>query len=260
MRLRWSRIAAIARNDLRLLGTDLSFLVVMTISPLGFMAFSREAMGLALQFENPGQDFSGAAFVVPGGAVLFSGFMVGNIGFWTFREHGWGTWERLRAADVSTPELLLGKTAVPILTLSLQLAVLLGGGALLYGMELTGTWSAFLLVAVVLAVMEIALGFMLLALCRSVMQLNAITNAGTLVLGGLGGAMAPIELMPGWAQAIAPATPAYWAMQGFREVTMEGGTVGDVLVPVAVLGAFAVVFAAVALARFEVESSKVSWA
>ncbi|MCB0975834.1 MAG: ABC transporter permease [Acidimicrobiales bacterium] len=260
MKRRWGRVAAIARNDLRLLLTDMSFLIVMTIAPLGFMAFSREAFGLALQSASPGVDTSGAAFVVPAGTVLFSGFMVGNIGFWTFREHGWGTWERLRAADVSTGSLMLGKSIVPVLTLVLQLVVLLGAGVVLFGLEITGTWAAFLVVAAALALMEVALGFMLLALCRSVMQLNAITNAGTLLLGGLGGAMAPIEMMPGWAQSIAPAIPAYWAMKGFRLVTMEGAGVHDVLGPVSVLLAFAVLFGAVALLRFEVESSKVSWA
>ena len=138
--------------------------------------------------------------------------------------------------------------------------LLLGGGIVLFDLEITGSWAAFALVAAALAVMEIALGFMLLALCRSVMQLNAITNAGTLVLGGLGGAMAPVELMPGWAQAIAPATPAYWAMKGFRRVTMDGGGLADVVGPVGVLVAFALVFSIVALSRLEVESSKVSWA
>lgn len=260
MSLRWSRASAIARNDLRLLATDVSFIVVMTVAPLFFMAFSQEAFGMALQLEYPDENISGAAFIVPGATVLFSGFMVGNIGFWTFREHGWGTWERLRSADVSTPELLLGKTVVPVLTLAAQLVVLLGGGVLLFDLELTGTWSAFLAVAAALAVMEICLGFMLLALCRSVMQLNAITNAGTLVLGGLGGAMAPVELMPGWAQAIAPFTPAYWAMRGFRMVTMDAGTMSDVAGPIGVLLLFALVFALVALSRFELESSKVSWA
>lgn len=257
---RFRRVVAIARNDIRLLLTDMSFLIVMTVAPLGFMAFSRNAFGLALQAADPGTQVSGAAFVVPAGTVLFSGFMVGNIGFWTFQEHGWGTWERLRAADISTASLMLGKSVVPILTLLLQLTVLLASGVVFFGLELTGTWAAFLLVAAALAVMEVTLGFMLLALCRSVMQLNAITNAGTLLLGGLGGAMAPVEMMPGWAQALGPAIPAYWAMQGFRAVTMDGAGVAEVAGPVGVLLGFAAVFAVVALLRFEVDSSKVSWA
>ena len=64
MSLRWSRVSAIGRNDLRLLGTDLSFIVVMTIAPPFFMAFSRESFGLALQLQHPDQDISGSALDV----------------------------------------------------------------------------------------------------------------------------------------------------------------------------------------------------
>ena len=63
-------------------------------------------------------------------------------------------------------------------------------------------------VAAALVLMEVALGFMLLSLCRSVLQLNAATNIGAMVLGGIGGAVTPIDTLPGWAQAIAPFTPA----------------------------------------------------
>lgn len=254
------RIRAVARHDLRILRSDPAFLVIFTVMPLLFMAFSRDAMGLALATEYPGQEVNGAAFMVPAGAVLFSGFLVGNLGFGIFREHGWGTWERLRASPLSSVELMAGKSVVPILSLAIQLGALLGGGALLFDLELTGSPAAFVAVAVALGVMQVALGFMLLALCRSVIQLNALTNAGAMALGGLGGALSPVELLPGWAQALAPFVPTYWAMQGFREVTLEGGGLGDVAVPVAVLFGYAVAFAAVALARMDVESSKTSWA
>lgn len=260
MKIRPGRVAAIARHDLRLLLTDPAFLIVMTVSPIGFMAFSERSFGLALQLEHPGQGLSGASFVVPGAAVLFSGFMVGNIGFWIFREHGWGTWERLRAADLTSTELMLGKALVPILTLAIQLTVLLGGGALLFDMHLRGSLIAFILVAACLAFVEVALGFLLLSVCKSVMQLNAITNAGTLVLGGLGGAMAPHELLPGWAQAISPITPAYWAMRGFRAITERPGGLADVALPCAVLIGFGIVCTVITVVRFEVESTKVSWA
>ena len=125
---------------------------------------------------------------------------------------------------------------------------------------LRGSIGAFVLVAAALGVMEVALGFMLLSVCTSVVQLNALSNAGAMLLGGLGGATTPIEFLPGWAQAIAPATPAYWAMKGFRRVTFETGGFGDVVVPVAVLLAFTVLFAVIAVLRFKVEETKVSWA
>jgi len=254
------RIRAVARHDLRILKRDPAFLVIFTVMPLAFMAFNTRAIGAALAVQFPGQDLNGASFVVPGATVLFSGFMVGNLGFGIFREHGWGTWERLRSSPLSPAELMIGKSLVPILTISIQIAVLLGGGTLLFGLELQGSLSAFIAVAVALALMEVALGFMLLSICRSVIQLNALSNAGAMLLGGLGGAVTPVEFLPGWAQAIAPATPAYWAMEGFRAVTLEPGGIADVMVPILVLAGFTVAFIVVAMLRFEVEDTKVSWA
>jgi ABC-2 type transport system permease protein len=254
------RIAAIARHDLRLLRTDPGFLIVFTVSPLAFMAFSTRASGAALQIYVPGSDVGGAAFIVPGAAVVFSGFLVGNVGFGMFREHGWKTWERLRASPLSTGELVLGKSLVPFLCLGIQLVAMLGGGSLLFGLRLEGSWPAFIAVAVVFGIMQMALGFAFLSIARSVIQLNALTNLSAMLLGGLGGAITPVETLPGWAQAIAPVTPQYWAMQGFTAVTIEGGGFSDVVVPIAVLLGFTVVCAVIALLRFEVEDSKIAWA
>ena len=260
-----NRIAALAALDLQILRRDPAFLVVFTVMPILFMAFNRDVIGAAIQAagEVPaGVDPSrvGVQFLVPGATVLFTGFLVGNVGFGVFREHGWGTWERLRASVLTPFELMFGKAVVPALVAGTQLTVLLGGGGLLFGLRLEGSLLGYVAVAVALGLMQISLGFMLLSLCRSVMQLNALTNAGAMLLGGLGGAITPIEFLPGWAQTIAPAVPTYWAMEGFRAVTMEGGGLGDVARPVGVLMAFTLGFLAVALKRFQIEETKVSWA
>ena len=52
----------------------------------------------------------------------------------------------------------------------------------------------------------------------------------------------------------------YWAMRGFRAVTVDARGFSAVLLPIAVLVALTVLFAVVALLRFEVEDSKVAWA
>ena len=44
---------------------------------------------------------NGSEQVVPVTAVTFSFFLVGNVGFVIFREHGWHTWVRLRASPRS---------------------------------------------------------------------------------------------------------------------------------------------------------------
>lgn len=254
-----ARIWAVARNDLRILRNDPAFVVIFTVMPLAYMAFNRRILGTALSLLADGS-YNGAEFVVPGATVLFSGFLVGNLGFGVFREHGWGTWERLRASSLSTAELMVGKALPALFVLAFQITVLLVGGALLMDLHLRGSVLAFAVLAVGLAVCLIALGFMLLSVCRSVIQLNALTNAGAMALGGLGGAVAPVETLPGWAQAVAPATPAYWAMRGFRSVTMDGGGLPEVALPLAVLAGFTVLFAVVAINRFQVEATKVSWA
>jgi ABC-2 type transport system permease protein len=257
---RWGRLGAVARHDLRILRSDPAFLLIFTVMPLAFMAFNQQAIGAALAVEFPESGLSGASFVVPGGTVLFSSFLVGNLGFGIFREHGWGTWERLRASPLTPVELMGGKSVVPIITISIQIAMLLGGGALLFGLELRGSVLGYVAVAAALAVVQVSLGFMLLSLCRSVIQLNALTNAGAMLLGGLGGALTPVEFLPGWAQAIAPFTPTFWAMEGFRAVTLEPGGLADVAGPIAILLVFSAVFVAVAMRRFDVEATKVSWA
>jgi ABC-2 type transport system permease protein len=49
-------------------------------------------------------------------------------------------------------------------------------------------------------------------------------------------------------------------MEGFRAVTLDPGGIADVAGPVAALAAFSTVFLAVAVRRFRVEETKVSWA
>src|SRR5258708_11832355 len=167
---------AIARHDLRILRRDPVFIVIFTIMPLGFMAFTKGAFGAAMSIRYPNHEVNGAAQVVPGAAVLFSAFLVGNLGFAVFREHAWSTWERLRASHLETWELMLGKSIAPILTLALQLTVMLGLGGVLFDLHIRGSVPAFLVVAAMLAVMEVALAFMLLAVCRSGLQLHAAAH------------------------------------------------------------------------------------
>ncbi|MDQ1478553.1 MAG: type transport system permease protein [Actinomycetota bacterium] len=256
----WRRIMAIARHDLRILRRDPVFLLIFTIMPLGFMAFTKGAFGAALGLRYHNQGVNGAEQVVPGAAVLFSGFLVGNLGFAVFREHAWSTWERLRASHLETWELMLGKSIAPILTLALQLTVMLGLGGVLFDLHIRGSLPAFLVVAAMLAVMEVALGFMLLAVCRSILQLNAATNLGAMLLSGIGGAVTPVYLLPLWAQHIAPATPTYWAMRGFRSVILDGGGFSSIALPVVALAAFSAGFTIIAAMQFGVEDAKLSWA
>jgi ABC-2 type transport system permease protein len=240
--------AAVLRNELRLLRRDPVPLVIMVVMPLLLMAFLEPLFTI------------GPAQTVPGMTVLFAFFMVGNVGYTFFREHGWGTWDRLRASPASAAEVMVGKVAAPVVTYAVQLAILFGLGVVLFDLTVTGSLTALALVALALTAALVGLALLLVAVCRTVMQLQTLANLGAIVLAGTGGALVPSDLLPGWARAVSPATPGHWAMQGFHDVVSGGAGIADVSVPVGVLSLFTLAFGGLAAARFRFDEAKAAWA
>jgi ABC-2 type transport system permease protein len=98
------------------------------------------------------------------------------------------------------------------------------------------------------ATVLLCIGGMLGTLARSGSGLAAMVDIGSLVLTGLGGAFVPVELLPGWARLLAPASPGYWAMHAMR-----GAMNGDVAATATgwlALAGFAGIAAGVAAVRF----------
>ncbi len=103
------------------------------------------------------------------------------------------------------------------------------------------------------------MGVAVVALCRTAQQANAFSIVGMVLFGAIGGALVPYDVLPEWAKSIAPATPTYWAMRGFRSVILDAEGLGGVIAPVGVLLAMTVLFALVALSRFRFDQQKIGW-
>jgi ABC-2 type transport system permease protein len=232
-------------------------IAVLVVMPLVIIAFFRPALALAL-FSEGFVHANGSEQAVPGVAVTFSFFIVGFVGLAFFRDRGWNTWDRLRGA-ASVNEIVTGKLLPIGLTALVQLVVLFGAGFLIFSFRINGSPAALVLLCVALPICPIAFGVALVAVARTLQQVNVVANVGTVVLAGLGGALVPLALLPAWAAAIAPLTPTYWAMRGFRSVVLERGGVGSVLLPVGVLLGFAAASAAVAMWRLSSERN-MGWA
>lgn len=252
------RIVVIARHNVRLLLADPAPIVVTTLMPLVLMIFL-QGMGDAVLATEGYAGASGAEHVVPGMAVLFSLFGVVYLGMAFFSEHGWGTWDRLRASPASSGEILVGKMIPSALVILTQTVVLFLAGALLLDLRITGSLLALATLIVATTVFLVALSMLCVAFFTTINQLSAATNVGAMVLGGLGGALAPVSALPGWAQTIAPGSPAYWALDGFRAVILDGGGLASVVLPVAVLLGASGLAAGVAASRFRFADEKV-WA
>jgi ABC-2 type transport system permease protein len=224
-----------------------------------FVGFLKPAGFLALVAEGfPGTN--GAEQAVPGAAATFSLFVTGLVGLSFFREHGWGTWPRLRASPAGTAQILAGKL-IPLVAFSLvQLALIFGAGFLFFGLHVRGSVGGLVVASVAVALCSVALGVALVAVCRSLAQLNALANLGTALLAGLGGALMPLRLLPGWVRAIGPGSPAYWSMKAYRAVILDGASPSGILRPCAFLLAFTAAFTVIALVAFSTEERKTAWA
>lgn len=255
----WGRVLALARHEVRILVSDPLPIVLLFAFPLAVIAFFKPALELAL-FSEGYVRATGAEQAVPGVAVTFSLFLVGFVGLSFFREHGWGTWDRLLVSPTSTAGVLVGKL-VPIAGVAMvQLAFLFSLGVGVFGLRVRGSAVALAVVCVSLATCSVSLGMAVVAGARTLQQVNIVANLGTVVLAGLGGALVPVSLLPGWTGAVAPAVPPYWAMRGFRAVILDGGGLSAVALPAAVLVGFTGAFVALAMARFRATERKVSWA
>lgn len=248
-------IWAIFRHEMRVQLTDPGTVIFVILMPLLMAALTKELFASQLRAQGF-SDANGSEFAVPGMAVAFAAFGVGYSGFSFFRDHGWGTWDRLRASPASSTDIMVGKVVPMVLVSVTQLGLLFVAGGPLFGMEVRGSWWALWLLIVVLGLSLSAFGMLVTALSKTMNQLNAVGSVGGTALALLGGAWVPVEAMPGWAEAVAPALPTYWAMEGFRGVILEGSGLVDVLLPAGVITAFGVGFAMLASWRFRFEDTK----
>jgi ABC-2 type transport system permease protein len=247
------RIAAIARQDLRILRTDPMAVVPLIVLPLVVMPFLQPAFRAAFHFAGL-RRANGAEQVVPGMAVTFGFFLVMNTCSSFFREHTWQTWDRLRASPAGAVEIMLGKMITPLVEVTLQFVLLFGFAGLLMDLHVRGSWLELCAVGCAFALFLVTTGVALTGICRTYMQANAAVAAGALVMGGFAGALVPHALLPPWAQSVAPLVPSYWAMQGYKHAIFGGKTV---LVPILLLLGFSLVSTIVAASRFRLDDPKI---
>ncbi|MBX6748470.1 MAG: ABC transporter permease [Micromonosporaceae bacterium] len=250
------RSLVVAGTGARLLLADPAPIIVTIVLPVLFGAFLLPSSRAQLR-QSGIANATGAEHLVPGLAVLFAFLGVSLVGTLFFREHAWGTWDRLRASSASTADIFVGKLLPLYACLLAQLAVVFTAGAVMFGYRVTGSLLALAVVLALFVAVLVAFGAMLAAVFRTMDQAIVIGNVGGMAMAGLGGALAPASTLPAWAQAAAHASPAYWTLDAIEDITLHRAGLADVTTPLAVLAGFLVLFSAVAVARFRAEDTKV---
>lgn len=162
-----------------------------------------------------------------------------------------GILRRMRITPLR-PWQILGSHALTHLAMCGVGAVLLVGvGAVAYGLNPPQLWTATILAVLVSAVSLISLGFLLGALLPSVRTTQAVAAAFYFPAIFVSGALFPREVLPVFAQRIGDVLPMTYAVRAIR----EGWTLGTVDgVGLLVLAGTALVATLVALRTFRWEA------
>lgn len=171
-----------------------------------------------------------------GPLVMFSVYAMVIVGNSILVERHWRTWDQLHTTPARKAEVLLAKAVPVFLLVVLQQVVLIVYGCLIVGMPLPPTLGYVMLAVAVWAFTLLAIGTALGTILPDFPQLAMIGDFSAIGFGALGGALAPVSLMPGWIQAIAPFSPVYWALSMLQSA-MRGdlsGTVRPALVCLAI--------------------------
>jgi len=180
--------------------------------------------------------------------ILMMGIELG-VGLLLMRRQG--LWQRLRAAPVSRALLLGSRTVSGAIIAAILMLAVMAAGMILFGVRIEGSFLGFLGLTIAFAFLTATFGLLIAALGRTPEVTRGLAIFATLLLVMLGGAWVPSFIFPEWLQAVSLAIPTRWAVDGFDAMTWRGLPLQDAWAPMGVMLAFSVVFAGIAIRRFQ---------
>jgi ABC-2 type transport system permease protein len=209
-----------------------------------------EATGVEVEVVDADSDFlpEGFSYSAPTMLVLFVFLNALAAGGDVLDGKRLGIFARALAAPMRTRGIVAGQAATHLLVAVGQSVLLVGVGAVFFGVDWGDPLAAASLVAV-WALIGTGAGLLCGTLFRTAEQAQSIGPPIGIALGMLGGCMWPLEIVPDAMRTIGHLTPHAWAIDAWVEVLSRGGGVADIAGPLAVLGGFAAVLLAVSTRR-----------
>ncbi len=164
-----------------------------------------------------------------------------------------GTLRRMISAPVSKPVALLGNILGQFVTAFVQMAILATVGAAVFGLPWWSHPAATLAMFAAFGLAAVSFGTMLGTFVKTEAQAGGISMALGMSMALLGGCWYPRELFPDIAQKISLALPTTWSMIGMNGILLRGLDLPGIILPLAVLMGFAVVFLTIGVLRFRYE-------
>lgn len=242
MSARAASLVALARRDLAI---EVSYHFRLALFLIGAFVSAFLAFYVSKLVGDPASlaQFRGSYFdYVVIGLALTSYAGLGVVAFTAqiSREQAAGTLEVLLSGPTRLATLLAGGLIVPLALTTVQVALLVGMGVGVVG---TGLSSRGVLLAVPVVGLTVvnfcALGIISAAIVLLVKRGDPISGPVAQIVLLLSGAIFPVELFPGWLEAVCRANPAYYGVRGLHEALLTDGGLPGIVDELAVLAAFA---------------------
>ena len=199
--------------------------------------------------------YNGYAHSFAGMGIQFLLFAAIDLGMGILIERELGIWKRFRSAPLSRFTLLAARGTSGTIITFLTLVVSFTFAMIVFGVRIHGSVLGFAAIAVACSVMAATFGLLVAALGRTAAATRRVATFAVLIMVMLGGAWVPSFIFPAWLQRLTVVIPARWAVDGLDAMTWRGLGIGAAVIPTAVLLGFAVLFAALTLARFRWEEA-----
>lgn len=190
---------------------------------------------------------------VPAWTLFAIFFIILPLGITIVKEKNQGTAIRLKTFPTPTATILGGKIIVysgisllqftTILLVGIYLFPLIGLPALI----IEGSYLLLYIVAFFSGLAAIGLGILIGAIASTTEQAAPFGATLVVILAAIGGVWVPTFLMPDFVQSIAEMTPMNWGLNGFYDIILRNGTLGDILPEIALLGLFFITTSALAI-------------
>jgi len=178
--------------------------------------------------------------------VLFMFLTSLNGAVWLIETRRLGIARRMMSTPTGMRTIVGGELLGRLMVALIQAAIIVLGCVVLFGVS----WGDPLAAAAVIlsfALVSTGAAILLGSVFSSEQQAAPVAILLGLGLAALGGSMAPLEVFPPTARAIAHVTPQAWANEAFSKLVKHGGDLVSVLPQVAVLLGFAAVMLTLAV-------------
>jgi ABC-2 type transport system permease protein len=175
---------------------------------------------------------------------MFFTFILTGVSF--LRERSQGTLERLLTTPVRRADILVGYLAGFLVFAVIQSVTILLFTTFVLQVNYQGDLWQIFVILMVLTVVAVNLGIFISTFARNefqVVQFIPIILAPQIFLSGV---ILPVEQMPDYFQTIARVLPLRYAVDGLRGIMLEGQSLSDVGLELAVLAAFAIILLSLA--------------